>query len=554
MIKDYRDLMVWQKGRKLAVEVYQLTKPFPKSERKRSLSTKLVISIFLLFTALFTNIAYANNIQMSSVELKNLTLGEPTADIEFDISWDNSWRYGDTFYDAAWVFVKYSVNDTAWQHATISGTTSIGSGTGLSIDVPLDNKGAFLYRSSADSGTLSTTNVQLQWNRQADGVAYNAAKIEIRVFAIEMVYIARGPFYVGDTDNDNTNCFFRADGTYVKDEALGPYQITSEDAITVGTADGNLYYDVDNDYSGDQSGPIPAGFPKGYNTFYIMKYEISQGQYSDFLNTLTQAEQNARTYDTLTAEDAAGHYVMIEQDITSVTYRQAIKAGADPVDGQPYWFGCDLDGDGILNEANDGQWIACGSLTVMDGMAYADWAALRPMTELEFEKAARGPSAVVDDEYVWRNSTVESATSVLTNAGEAGETANQGNLNYSSCSPDGPYRCGIYADSASSRQNAGASFYGVMELSGSLWERPVTVGNATGRGFTGTHGDGVLSSGSANNSDWPGYGVGANGSGLRGGQYELGPELTRILDRYYAAHTRTNRYYTYGGRCVRTSP
>ncbi len=517
-----------------------------------------ILFIIIICGLLLTVSASANNITVNNVELKNLLQVSPTAEIEFDISWEKSWRYGDNFYDAAWIFAKYSVDNSDWNHATISSTTSVGSGTGLSIDISTDNKGALLYRSAADFGTLSTTAIQLQWNRQSDGVAYNAAKIEIRIFAIEMVYITQGSFYVGDTNNSGTNCFFRADGTYVKDEALGPYQITSEDAITVGTANGNLYYDDDNTYDGDGAGPIPAAFPKGYNDFYVMKYEISQGQYCDFLNTLTQSEQNIRTADTLTAEDASGHYVMIGENITAVTYRQAIKAGPDPADGQPYSFGCDLDEDGILNEANDGEWIACNYLSIMDLMAYADWAGLRPITELEFEKAARGPSAVVDDEYAWGSTTIETATSSLANAGAANEAANQGNLNYASCSPDGPYRCGIYADSSSSRQNAGASFYGVMELSGSLWERPVTVGNATGRGFVGTHGDGALSSGYANNSDWPGYSGSVNssatGSGFRGGLWADGSSNARVSGRHIAAGAGAGRNYNYGGRLVRTSP
>ena len=495
---------------------------------------------------------YANDMSVANVELKNLVQEAATADIEFDISWENSWRYGDTFYDAAWVFAKYSVNDGEWHHATISGVTSTGSGTGLTITVPSDNKGAFLYRSAAGTGTLSTTAVQLQWNRQGDGVAWDATKIEIRVFTIEMVYIAQGSFYLGDSDNDQTNCFFRADGSYVKDEALGPYQITSEAEITVGTADGNLYYDEDNTNDGDGAGPIPAAFPKGYNAFYIMKYEISQGQYRDFLNTLTQGDQNARTYDTLTAEDASGHYVMIGADKTAVEQRQCIKAGPDPADGQPYTFGCDLDGDGILNESDDGEWIACNYLSWADGAAYADWAALRPFTELEFEKACRGPAAVVDDEYAWGNTTVESATSALTNAGAINETANQGNLNYSSCGPDGPYRCGIYADSGSNRQNAGASFYGVMELSGNLRERPVTVGHSTGRLFTGSHGDGTLGASGATNSDWPG--TNAAGAGLRGGGWGDDASRVRVSDRNGAADVHSGRYGNSGGRACRTSP
>jgi hypothetical protein len=57
-----------------------------------------------------------------------------------------------------------------------------------------------------------------------------------------------------------------------------------------------------------------------------------------------------------------------------------------------------------------------------------------------------------------------------------------------------------------------------MGLGGNVTERPVTVGNSTGRAFTGLHGDGVISdSGYADVTNWPGSG--ATGSGVRGGAW-----------------------------------
>ena len=40
----------------------------------------------------------------------------------------------------------------------------------------------------------------------------------------------------------------------------------------------------------------------------------------------------------------------------------------------PVVFGCDLNGNGVLNEATDGEWVAMSYLTWMDLCAYADWA------------------------------------------------------------------------------------------------------------------------------------------------------------------------------------
>ncbi|MCX6164517.1 MAG: hypothetical protein NTU73_06590, partial [Ignavibacteriae bacterium] len=149
--------------------------------------------------------------------------------------------------------------------------------------------GAFIYRDADGSGTFSKTGVQLRWNYGANGVADNAV-IDIRIYAIEQVYVPQGSFYVGSGGNE-TGAFYKYP------TSTNPYQITSEGAITVGTATNNLYYPSPGTaYSGDQLGPIPSAFPKGYNAFYCMKYEITQQEYVDFLNSLTQTQADTRKY------------------------------------------------------------------------------------------------------------------------------------------------------------------------------------------------------------------------------------------------------------------
>jgi hypothetical protein len=54
------------------------------------------------------------------------------------------------------------------------------------------------------------------------------------------------------------------------------------------------------------------------------------------------------------------------------------------------------------------------------------------------------------------------------------------------------------------RDVIGASFYWVMDLAGSVWERVVTFGHPRGRAFRGTHGDGRITQyGQATNEVWP---------------------------------------------------
>jgi formylglycine-generating enzyme required for sulfatase activity len=116
-------------------------------------------------------------------------------------------------------------------------------------------------------------------------------------------------------------------------------------------------------------------------------------------------------------------------------------------------------------------------------------------------------------------------------------------------------RCGIFMANANNtgRITAGASYYGILELSGNLWERSVTIGNTTGRAFTGLHGDGELDlNGNAVVANWPG--TNASGAGFRGGGWNKGCSIARVSDRYDAASPHTTRYYNRGLRCVRTSP
>jgi len=522
---------------------------------------------------------WANNMAVSNVSLEDQDTGADTYDIEFDLAWDNSWFIAGApsltaNWDAAWVFVKFRVRSGAswgvWGHATFLNTGSIApAGSTIAFaDTSGVFKGAFIYRSSAGSGSNNWDNIQLRWDYGADGVA-DGAVVQIDVYSMEMVYVPTGNFEVGDTDCDN-------DGNIELNAGCAGSVSISTTITAALCTDGNDYdegiecaddgddvgtFCIDGDGGFDLScnGIENSSFPTGYNKFYMMKHEVSQEQYVTFLNSLTRAQQNNRT-----AIQVADQYAMSQNAL--VRYRSGIRAPSS-IPADEITFGNDLDGitadntssgDGIFNESNDGQNVAANYLSWMDGAAYCDWSGLRPFTELEMSKASRGGQAAVDDEYAWGNTTLEPATTSLINSGEAGEVPNQGNMNYLSNSPDGPFRVGSYADASSTRTNAGAGYYGVLDLSGNLWERTVTVGNATGRAFTGTHGDGVLSTnGFATNSDWPGHDgddvTGATGSGLRGGSWTNIPN-TLIEMRAHATHMVDLRLYNYGVRCARTSP
>ena len=483
--------------------------------------------------------AWANNIQVGNAVLTDQNTTVDYINIRVDISWDNSWRLSGVQapgnWDAAWVFAKWKVQgSTDWGHCTLSttdGDHTAPAGSEIDASFTKDNNGTgvFIYRSSAGTGSNNWSDVKLRWNYGTDGMGDNDA-VEVRVFAIEMVHVPAGNFYLGDgssygtfrrTDS-NTPAVINPSPVHVKSENTNFDDAQLEGAGILVDGDGGI--DTDGTASVDN-----PDYPTGYGALYLMKYEISQEQYADFLNTLTSTQDGNRY---------PGEYG---------SYRYTISGT-------------------IGSRTADAPDRACNWLSWMDGAAYADWSGLRPMTELEFEKASRGTQNAVAGEYAWGNTNIAGSPYTLSNDGSPYEgiatgyaTDPTGNASYSTTdgSINGPLRSGIFATNSSSRAEAGASYYGVMEMSGNLQERPVTLGNPAGRGFAGSHGDGLLSAnGNATNSDWPGHdGIevsGAYGSGLRGGDWSSAESFLHVSDRRYAASANASRYSNIGFRAARS--
>jgi len=508
--------------------------------------------IFLFSFIMATSLAHANNIAISNVSITGQDNAQKFKLIQFDISWDNAWlvNSGPNNWDAAWVFVKYRrKSDNTWHHATLHYVDGTGSGDGHN-EPPNSNissrndtgsggaHGVFIHRTDLGQSTVNYTGVRLRWNYGVDGLG-DGDNVELCVMGIEMVYVPQGSFVVGSGGTE-TGAF------YTHPTTTQPYQISSEAAITVGIMAGNLYYAATY---GDQGGPIPAGFPKGYNATYCMKYEITQSQYVAFLNRLTYTQQVTRT--AVLPTSAAGTAAMT----TGSLFRNGIEIMTPGVASTtPAVYACDFTNNGNYNQTDDGQSIACNHLSWADVAAYLDWAALRPMTELEYEKAGRGNQAPVADEYAWGNTTITGATGI-TNPGSNNEIANAGaNCSYNfAAGVQGPMRSGTFAQALTTRVLSGASYYGIMELSGNLWERPVTVGDPFGRFFSGNNGDGDLSpAGNANTLLWPAFN--AVGAGLRGGSWASSAILVRLSDRFGAANFDVFRGSDLGGRGLRLAP
>ena len=118
------------------------------------------------------------------------------------------------------------------------------------------------------------------------------------------------------------------------------------------------------------------------------------------------------------------------------------------------------------------------------------------MTELEFEKICRGPVNPVLNEFAWGTSSYTIIQpSVLSGSGitERLDTTVHGptNLNYG-LSNKRAYRPGYAAISTSTRVSSGASYYGVMNMSGNTAEFIVNAANSAAQSYDGKVGDGVL--------------------------------------------------------------
>lgn len=476
--------------------------------------------LLLLLFGCFSVSAIASDIKIDGIEWVG-NRDDQTFFARFTISWENSWNNARN-RDAAWVFIKYESaqnKDVTYRHAKVLGSghrmlsNHIAGSPAPLIEVPEDRIGLFISPSSTYRGTIRwTIDVAL------DTFVINSRNFTINdrvlaVYAIEMVQVPAGAFTVGDADTNalKHSSLFASDGS---GKYGGLYTISEEKKpVAVGAAKNELYYfSPTKIYNGDQQGPIPADFPKGVQSFYIMKYETTQGQYTQFLNGIS-------------AESS-------QQRVNFSGKRYYENRGSIRIENNKY----------VAASPNR----PCNYFSWDDACAYADWAGLRPMTELEFEKACRGTQKPLLHEYPWNTNSKEKLQRVISLTDELVWTngLKESELN------------------DANRDRFGSSYYWVMDLAGSLWERCVTIGDSTGRAFTGSHGDGVITYfGFATNADWPKGSTETTGFGFRGGGYYTHNQVYQgfnphspIAWRPFAAWSGGNRVNAYGSRFVRTAP
>lgn len=507
----------------------------------------------ILFATIFfigaMPMAFANNLNVSNLNVLNVDTASGTMTFTCDVTQDNSWRNNNN-HDAVWLFMKYSTDaGQTWNHASMFGygtnPAGFSAGNNFSLIVPNDGKGFFLQRSDFGNGHINVQGLKFVWNYAQDNVpasVASAANTIHKIFGMEMVYIPQGAFYAGD-GNSSSDFHFKAGSS-----DNNPWYIQSENAITTTNAPSNGYFYQSTGATGENSNGdiflVPASYPKGYAPFYMMKFELTEGQWIGFFNTLTTAAKVNRD---ITSGNLGG------KNSDGVVKRNTIS-----------WDASNPTSKAIsLRPSRPVSFVSWP-----DVAAYAAWSGLRPITELEFEKATRGKDiAPTLDEFAWGNATYTSVatTDITPDSDENGTEAlassanlNRNSLGFSSGDgrsvgiaqgQSGPLRAGIFAANSTNRINSGSGFYGNMEISGNLAEPVVTIGRSQGRQFLASHGNGQLTTlsgyeGNATNIDWPGIdninasrGIsGTIGIGYRGGDFASSNIRTyQLSSRTFAA-------------------
>ena len=491
--------------------------------------------------------------------------------VTFDLAWDHSWRaawdvtadqHGGTgtlkleSWDAAWVFVKFrKLGAEGYSHATLSTNAadhSVPAGAALDIGPSDDGKrgvGAFVYRAAAGSAASDFRGVTLRWLHEVDGVE-NPGAVDVKVLAIQMVYVPQCAFWAGDGTTRNTPGQFPVGDTDLKRQHHGyihlvtgqfsagdtaePFRVESENALTLG---GQSKKNLGNreglgmlrtdDFTSFVTRTLPARFPKGYAASYCMRHEVTRGEYAAFLDSLSFEQQGRVTAKGKGPDSPVGTLVFAPDDPQGI---KIVVPGKGPAAPAAY--------------GTDAPHLVCNYLTWTEGLQYANWAGLRLMTELEYEKACRGPLKPVPNEYAWGTDRTPAANAPA---------------------PDGD------------RVTARASYWGIMGLSADPGERTVTVGNRFGRRFAGTHGDGTLAQPARAeelrdkpHAGW--HGLSIVGIGHRGGARYAGGIISKMDQVYENLRLRTSdrsratgehpsllfhprqQYCTSGFRFARTAP
>jgi formylglycine-generating enzyme required for sulfatase activity len=474
------------------------------------------LGLGIAFLAFFSSRVFANAVVISNTSLVNQNTTNKTWQVRFNLTWNNSWKDNINF-DAVWIFCKYRVQSGPWLHATLN-TSGFNGGTGTpnNINVACDRVGAFVSRRDQGQGTFTANNMQLQWHYGANGVN-DTNTVSLNIYAIEMVYVPSGPFTIGDGNGVNSSSggsFYAVSEhlPYTIDNLMSPdigAQANSNFTNASSNPTNRIRIDGDGGLDLNSDGVVDsARFPTGFNAFYIMKYPVTQGQYVDFLNVLDYAQQsvmvnNATNVQGQNAFNAAvgavNRYTILVQTIGTSPSVPRVYSTARP--------------DRVNNYMN-----------TRHILSYLDWSGLRPFTELEYEKASRGPLPPLNGENVAGTTDCCSGNNSITLSGTENGTESwvSPNTNWGKFAMGtsitvaqgdagtGPVRAGLAAATNTfsiypfNRRASNKTYWGIDNMDDISRAPMVCMDNVAGRSFTGIQGDGLLTTtGYANQPNWP---------------------------------------------------
>jgi len=314
------------------------------------------ILMLVLGTMLVTAMARADGLKVENVSVA--PRDGKTALVTFDVAWSNAYRFG-RFHDAAWIFFKVRTDEkSGWQPLRLLADRvvnpagySSGEGTPLEFVVPSGADGfvgMFVRLAKDGRGEVAARKVTAVVDLNTEHRTLNTS---LRAFGIEMAYVGEGPFFLGSGGTElNSFYAYTDDG---EGAPTPPYRVTSAGPIPTGRQKGKLWA---RGIAPVDMGEIPAAFPNGYAGFYTMKMPyFTQAMVAGFLNTLTAAQAKGRWY-----PNYQGVAIKRVGEASNHVY-----TASAPEESCPW-------------------------LSWTDGALVAAWAGLRPMTELEFEKAVRG--------------------------------------------------------------------------------------------------------------------------------------------------------------------
>lgn len=493
---------------------------------------------FLIVCILFfVEKSNANNLVISGTPIYS----SANQTLTFTMSWDNSWSItsGPSNWDAVWIFVKRQkcTGNNNWVHQVLSSTSSNHSAKVtatnvtsdiVSVDAVSDGVGVFVKRIGSNViGNVASQTVTLKLETATNPSIVTTTSDNFEILGMEMVYVPQGEFYIGDGRPVNSHNFSAGATTQ-------PLKITS----SIQSSGLGVYTNYTTSSTYGCAVALPSTFPLGFNGFYCMKYEISQGIIVEYLNSLTYDQQAARL-----AGKGAGYLANVVGTMFDGNryFNQTRISTAGVYNTVPAIFTCTY------------PYIPEASLSWQDFTSFLDWSGLRPMSEFEFEKACRGTLNPVANEYPWGNTIINGVN------GSAGHTLTFGTMD-GLCiyNWDGsPIRSGFAATSATNRSQAGATYYGILDMGGQTWEQCVGGGNGYNYStFTTSNGNGELTTnGLANVTGWPTNGGQSSGTILKGGHYGIGANTAaiQVSDRqFYQGTTNNTKEDHLGGRGVRS--